>query len=136
MIKNKDQEAFVKEKLADFDNRNIFENYTIDYNVIESILKNLGNGKSTGIAGAQAEMFKYGTTPVLENIIKLILEKIINLNIMPYFFNVGIIKPIVKDLTKSNNEVKNLRPITISDCIANIYEKVMIHEIGKTHIED
>ena len=55
---------------------------------------------------------------------------------MPFFFNVGIIKPIVKDTSKDNSDAKNLRPITVSDCIANIYEKVIMYEIEKTHTND
>lgn len=136
LINNEIHDVFVREKLDQLNDSQITDDYTIDKKIIEKILKNFNNGKSSGNAGVQAEMFKYGSTPVLVNIIKVIIEKIINLNIMPFFFNVGIIKPIVKDTSKDNNDAKNLRPITVSDCIANIYEKVIIYEIEKTHTND
>jgi hypothetical protein len=41
---------------------------------------------------------------------------------MSYLFNVCIIKPIVKDAEANQNEIINLKPITIADTVANIFE--------------
>lgn len=41
--------------------------------------------------------------------------------------------PITKDSEKNVNDLNNIRPITVSDTISSIYEKVIIKEIEKTH---
>ncbi|RNA17576.1 Retrovirus-related Pol poly from transposon [Brachionus plicatilis] len=38
-----------------------------------------------------------------------------------------------KKIKKSKTDVNNVRPITISDTLANIYEKIILNEIDKTH---
>ena len=61
-------------------------------------------------------MFKYGVIPV-------------NLN------NILIV-PILKDKKKSSNDLSNLRPISISNNFAQIFEritKIKIPQIGITH---
>jgi hypothetical protein len=42
-----------------------------------------------------------------------------------------IYKPLVKDEKKSSNDLNNVRPITISDTITNIFEKIMLKELEK-----
>ena len=100
--------------------------------VIE-ILKNLPNGKSVGSCNINSEMYKYGSGEQMNFLLTEMFKIIINKNVMPYLFNVGIIKPIVKDAEADRNEINNLRPITISDTLANIYEKILLFEIDKSH---
>ena len=98
---------------------------------IRWILKNLSNGKAVGHANVPSEMFKYGCSIELVSYLHLLFTTMINENQMPDNFNVGVIKPLVKDKNKDLNDTNNLRPITISDAISNIYEKVLLHEIEK-----
>ena len=100
---------------------------------MREIITDLTNGKSSGSAGIKAELNKYGTSLLMIKLLAVVFEKMIKFNITPYLFNVGIVKPIVKDSTKDCNDPKNLRPITISDCAANIYEKILLSELDKTH---
>jgi len=79
-----------------------------------------------GFCGIPNELFKYGNNQETRRIVKAILELFINYNIKPKFFNMGIIKLIVKDESKSHDDTNNLRPITISDTLTIIYEKLMI----------
>ena len=65
--------------------------------------------------------------------IRLIIQTMIRCSITPYLFNIGIIKPIVKDEKKNASDTNNLRPVTISDTLAKIYEKVLLSEIERTH---
>jgi len=101
-------------------------NYVIDEQMINKILKSLNTGCSIGFSGISNELFKYGNNQETRRIIKTILELYINYNIRPMFFNMGIIKLIVKDENKNHDDTNNLRPITISDTITIIYEKIMI----------
>ena len=100
---------------------------------IENVIKNIPNGKSVGSAGVSGEMFKYGISGELVKTLNMIFSKMINYQVMPYLFNVGIIKPIVKNENEDPNDINNLRPITISDVLANIYEKLIIIEMDKKH---
>jgi hypothetical protein len=91
----------------------------------------LPNGKAVGFAKTSNEMFKYGTCSELVEYLYLLFTKMINEGHMPEHFNIGIIQPIVKDKNKDLNDVNNLRPITISDSLANIYERVLLNEINR-----
>ena len=55
-----------------------------------------------------------------------------NYDIRPKLFNVGLVKIIVKNPNKDLNDPNNLRPITISDTITVIFEKLIIMELNKT----
>lgn len=109
------------------------ETYFISEEDLKRIINDLPNGKSAGFSDVTNEMFKYGMSKTLLNVTKNLLEKIIKFGKIPKFFNIGIIKPIIKDDQKSCNDLNNIRPITISDTISNIYEKVILAEIGKVY---
>ena len=48
------------------------------------------------------------------------------LMIIPKNFNVSIIKPILKDQDKPTNDINNIRPISISNCFAQMFEKLIL----------
>ena len=62
---------------------------------------------------------------------QLIYETIINYNIIPKSFNIGLVKLLIKNPKKSNSDMNNMRPLTISDCSAIILEKYLLDEINK-----
>lgn len=135
---NKDTEKIANENYHKFNEE--FQNKIFDYKIslykLDNILKELPNGKSRGFSEVQSEMFKYGRNSILIKIIVNIIQTMINYGITPHHFNIGIIKPIVKDTKKTADDSKNLRPVTISDTFANRYEKVILCEIEKTHTDD
>ena len=95
--------------------------------MVNTILKSIKNGKSPGNSEAQPEMYN-GSTTDLTVFLKIVYEKMINYNIILKDSNVGILQPIVKDSKKNPDDMKNLRPITISDNMANIYEKIIYND--------
>jgi hypothetical protein len=103
----------------------------IDQNELNDIINSLGNGKAIGFAEVSNEMWKYGCGTGLEIWVKIIFEKMIETGEMPYLFNVGKIMPITKDPEKERN-LKNLRPITISDSLANIFEITILRNVDKS----
>ncbi|RNA04086.1 RNA-directed DNA polymerase from mobile element jockey-like, partial [Brachionus plicatilis] len=109
------------------------EKIVIDRNDIKKLIAMLPNGKSSGFSEASNEMFKYGTSNTLIHLISALIEKIINSGIIPSFFNVGKISPIIKDPNKSKSDYNNVRPITVSDTLTNIYKKIVLIELDKTH---
>ena len=56
--------------------------------------------------------------------------------IVPDGLNLSVIKPIIKDETKENNDISNIRPIAISDSLANLYERIILKEIKKDHTDN
>jgi hypothetical protein len=56
--------------------------------------------------------------------------------IFPENFNISFIKPIIKDYKKSNSDLKNLRPISISNTLSQIFERILLEcipDITNTH---
>ena len=45
---------------------------------------------------------------------------------IPKNFNVSIINPILKDQQKSTEDINNIRPISISNCLSQIFEKLIL----------
>ena len=61
---------------------------------------------------------------------------IFNFCVVPTNFNNIHIVPIIKDKTKSSNDLSNLRPISISNTLAQIFErliKLKIPQLSDTH---
>ena len=91
------------------------------------------NGKRPGISDLTNEMLKYGINEILLEYLTIIFEKIFTFSIVPYHFNIAIVKLIIKDSSKSTNEISNLRPISISDCLSNLLEQISLNEIYKSY---
>jgi len=54
---------------------------------------------------------------------------------MPAGFNVSVLKPIIKNDEKPNDDISNTLPVAISDSIQNLFERVLLMELNKTHNE-
>ena len=111
------------------------KNEIFDYNLSQHLLtrtiQDLKIDKAVGFSGVASELIKYGISDKLLEIITIIIETMINHDVRPKNINIGKIKPVVKDQKKDWNDINNLRPITISDCIAIILEKIILFEIEK-----
>jgi hypothetical protein len=106
-------------------------NYSINSAELSMIVKTLRNNKAIGFAEVSNEMIKHGGEKILY-FIKLILEKVFQFGKFPHFFNVGKIIPILKDSKASASDINNTRPITISDTLSNIFEKIALLEIERS----
>ena len=105
----------------------------ISENKVESILNGLKCNKATGISGISNEMYKYAERPTLVQIVQLILMIIINKHIMPQIMNVGLMFPLLKDQKGANSELKNTRPITLSEVIDCILETYFLESIDNSY---
>lgn len=124
-------EKFVK----DFEKKHLDVIFDIDVNAdrIKQHISNLSCGKSVGFSEVSNEMLKYSKSDQLIEYIKTIFEKMINHQVAPYLFNISILKPIIKDTTKANNDINNLRPLAISNVISNLYEALLLDQIEAKH---
>jgi hypothetical protein len=89
--------------------------------LVQDIIKGLKNNKLAGISGVTNEMVKYNDD-IMTPLITKLLEKMIIYHATPESLNVGLLFPIIKDDKESPSSTNNIRPITLSDTIAIIYE--------------
>ena len=68
--------------------------------------------------------------------LKLVFETMFKYGIVPPNSNTAIIKPLIKDQTKSYSDLNNIRPISISDTFCTLLEKILLKEIDKVHINN
>ncbi|CAF0780153.1 unnamed protein product [Brachionus calyciflorus] len=113
--------------------RDVISDYKVDVETLKSIISKLENKKATGISKVSNEMLKFGCCEKLLRLICLIFETMINYNIMPGNFNIGLVKLLIKDHQKDHNDINNLRPITVSDTFSLIFEKLLLKEINKNY---
>jgi hypothetical protein len=97
----------------------------VNMETIQNIIQGLKNNKLGGISGVTNELIKYGEY-LLTPIIAKLIEKCINYRGTPRCLNIGLLFPILKDDKESNKSTANIRPITLSDALAIIYEKYML----------
>ncbi len=104
------------------------EEIILEEEAVESIIKELKNGKAIGYHGISNEMLKYAISKEnkkLVTFITIFYRKIIETSTVPEDFNISIIKPLIKDNKKPSNNKSNLRPVAISDVNPNVFEKVL-----------
>jgi len=111
-----------------------FKNKTESF-VIQGLINELKCGKSIGLRGVSNEMLKYCSSAKLVPVIARFYDCIINEQVLPIGFNVSVIKPILKSENKPNNDISNTRPVAISDAIQNLYERLLLWKLNKTHKE-
>ena len=104
-----------------------------DNEEIREIIKSLPNGKALGFAEVTNEMIKYACIEKITIIISEIIREMLKYGKIPYFFNVGEIMPIIKNEKESKTDMSNNRLITISDPLANIFEKNVEQHIETRH---
>jgi hypothetical protein len=108
---NKEQEEANEQTINDFLKK--YEDKTFDLQIsredLETCFKSLKNGKSIGFHGISNENLKYALSDKLLDYIEVILI----VKVMPADFNISILKPLIKDLTKSSVGPSNLRSVAI-----------------------
>jgi hypothetical protein len=98
----------------------------LTYETLDHLLWQLKSNKARGITGIENECFKYSNHNTMIPLIKLILETIINKRIKVSEMNTGLLIPIIKDSKASNNDINNVRPITLSDTLAILMEQIIL----------
>jgi len=123
-------EKLIEEYKTNSGNEDMIE---IKEEILETLVNNLKNGKSTGFSGVSNEMMKNGWCKTISNVLKELFEWMINTGTIPHLFNISILKPLIKDESKGNNNLNNLRPLSISDIYTNLFEKIILLEVQKDH---
>ena len=115
--------------------KNLRGNHIVDEEEICNILKSLRNNKAVGHLGVSNEMIKYARSEFVPKILTQIMNVAINTNTMPECFNVGLLTPIIKDEFGDTSCLNNIRPITISDTIANVFELYIKKRLQQVEVD-
>ena len=97
---------------------------------LKTIINSLPNNKARGYANLSNENFKYGNNDLLISVLSELLEIMLKYGVIPKGMNIGKIIPIIKDNKKRADDINNIRPITISDTFAVIFEKYLLININ------
>ncbi len=133
---NKQHEDKIKNIVDKFidESFDLIHNHKIDNKLIESYIDDLPAGKAVGINGISNEMIKMGKCNELVVVVMHIFEVSINFGMTPYRFNLSILKPLIKDKSKSTADCSNLRPLAISDAISNMLERLLLFFIDIKYV--
>ena len=101
---------------------------------LEKAVNELKNSHVKGFDKISYNMIKNALSPNVEEFILTFFNKIMELMKIPKNFNVSIIKPILKDQEKSTEDNNNIRPISISNCFSQIFEKLILLKSPKLAI--
>jgi hypothetical protein len=126
-----------KEKVEQFiDNYDYMNDFELDIHEVKETVKKLSNGKKPGFSGVTYEMFKYSECEKHLEMLTILLKVMIKEGVIPHLFNIAIVNPLIKDQEKGGRLLTNLRPISISDAIPNIYESIILSRINSNVTEN
>jgi hypothetical protein len=126
-------ELTAEQKLIEISVSEKFNNYKVPEHPplfslaqIEFIIKDLKEPTVSGNDSLTYSLIKNATSPSFKMALVQFFNKFITLNRIPNKLNHSIIKPIIKDQKKSTNDTNNIRPISISNCLSQIFEKLIL----------
>ena len=106
------------------------------FEILEEILKELEDSNVKGHDGLTYSYLKKCASNKLTCILWNFFNLFIKYNVIPDNFNISIIKPIIKDQNKNSDDINNIRPLSISNCLSQIFEKLILKsspELNKIH---
>ena len=92
------------------------------------VIKNLKMSFVLGHDRIKYSMIKNGVTEKFFETLLKIFNLFLVCSKLPSHFNISIIKPILKDNNKKPDDVNNIRPISISNCFAQIFESLILQK--------
>ena len=103
----------------------------IERHLIDTIISELPNGRAVGHSNISADMVKCCSSMDFNGVIHKLINTIVSKCAMPKNMNISIMIPLVKDSKKSSSDLNNIRPISISECLASILERVLLYWVDK-----
>ncbi len=116
--------TWIERGKTNFDNNN--KTY-INSQVIIDCIKDMKNSNTQGYDGISNNMIKKTMSDRLIQVLKDLFNAFLCSGIIPDNLNRSIIIPTVKDKKKKVFDVNNLRPISISNCFAQMLERIILY---------
>ena len=89
-------------------------------------VKEANSSNTKGYDGISYNMLKKIDLDIFYIIILELFNTIIKTKKIPDKFNISIISPITKDYNKNINDLNNIRPISVSNCLSQLFEKLIL----------
>jgi hypothetical protein len=93
---------------------------------LEEEFKDLTESSVKGFDRISYQLLLNSSTPIVKNILLHFYNSILFSAKIPDKLNKSIIKPILKNQDKKTDDINNIRPISISTCLAQILEKLIL----------
>lgn len=117
-----------------------YDNYSPPSNIpffklrhLEDIIKELKSSEVKGFDSITYNLIKRAGSEKLNHCLLSFFNNLLIYNCVPDDFNVSIIKPIIKDQNKNAGDINNIRPISISNCLSQIFEKLILFSSPELH---
>ena len=109
-----------------------FPFFTMDQ--LDYALNDIENSVVKGYDSISYSMLKNSISSVSKNMLLFFYNTMLFSSKVPTNLNISIIKPILKDIDKKSDDFNNIRPISISTCFAQIFEKLVLIRSPKLKI--
>lgn len=129
--------AEVERQMIDFADKTknlVFDEVQVSLDQVKEIISTLKKGKSVGPSNVSNEMVMYCENNIVLEAFRVLLQVALKFGCIPHEANRSLIKPLIKDGSKSASDISNIRPISVSDVFATLLEKLLLIEVGKIHI--
>jgi hypothetical protein len=102
-------------------------NYVSSKMIIDCI-NDMKLSNSAGFDGISNNMIKKSMSDRLISVLKDFMNAILCTGRIPENFNRILIIPIIKDKSKKIFDVNNLRPISVSNCLSQVFERIILYK--------
>ena len=114
---------------------NNFEQKFINFELIDSCMRNLKLGRAGGPDGLMAEHLIHAHPSLLYHLC-ILFRSMATHSFVPQDFAEGIIVPLVKDKTADLCNVNNYRGITLTPVISKLFESILLHKCDDVLLTD
>ena len=125
----------INEQIANLNHDN-YSSIDININELQLALKETSISNVIGNDGVSSNMLLNCNDNFINSKLIFFYKYIFKYGVIPKGLNITHIRPIIKDKSLSCNDLNNLRPISISNVLAQIFERLLgysLNEIKKTH---
>jgi len=109
-------------------NQDCLESIELTIDKVYDAICNSKNNTSAGLDGIPNELIKGGGVNLTHSLFRL-FSKILERNVTPKEWNIGIIVPIHKK--GDHKDLNNYRGITLTSCISKIFNRIIANEIAE-----
>ncbi|RNA03069.1 hypothetical protein BpHYR1_027457, partial [Brachionus plicatilis] len=98
-----------------------------DLDTLEKVISESKNSTVKGYDQMSYSLLKNSTWFEFKIVVLEFFNQILRFHSVPDYLNIAKITPILKDQSKNHNDLGNIRPISVSNCFAQIFEKLILH---------
>jgi hypothetical protein len=120
----------IKKEVDKFEkNIDILNEGVIKFNDVEMdfAIKESKNSKSIGLDEICPLWLKKSNSTTVRHYLLKLMNNIFEIGCFPKEFNLCKLLPIIKNFNKPNDDLNNIRPISISNTIAQLFERLLLN---------